>query len=135
MSFDLTQMETQDFMNARTICGERVPQATKFYAIGHVHDIMYGIPTYKQNTFGASVGFVATFAEVEALIKNTVLSYTTCYAPSHEKALEIICERNEASFNHLKAFVAECGSTFTRGDNNGIVLDHYVKHYPQPTAA
>jgi hypothetical protein len=135
MSFDLNQLETEIFKNLRTICGEKVVQATKFYAVGHLHDLMGGIPNYEKNTFKAGVDFVATFAEVEALTKNTVLSYTTCFAPSPEKALAIICERNEASINRIKSFVEECGSVFTRGKNNGIVLDHYVEHYPQPTAA
>lgn len=110
--------------------GERISEATDFFAVGHVEDLTRGNTHAEKNTFNNHVSFVLTHAEAVALTTGNSLSWTRCYAPSLEAAMKAVRERNDATLKYLENFAKEAGCEFKRL-GNGIVVDHYVQNYPR----
>lgn len=127
---DLKQVTTTQFINARLVIGERVCEATDFFAVGHFEDLTRGNIYAEKNTFNNHVSFVLTHAEAVALTTGNSLSWTRCYAPSLEAAMKAIRERNDATLKYLENFAKEAGCEF-KPLGNGIVVDHYVQNYPR----
>lgn len=131
---DLNQASTSQFMNPRSVWSERITQATDFFAIGHIEDLMHGNQYAEKNTFPVYVSFVLTLSEAEGIIKGTSLRWKKCYAPTLDDAMNCIHDRNSSVLSYLESYAKECGCEF-RQSGNGIAIDHYVQQYQQKQAA
>ena len=129
-NLDLEQVTTTRFMNPRLVMGERISEATNFFAVGDLMDLLRGNAYSEKNTFNNHVSFVLTHAEAVALTTGNSLTWTHCYATSPEAAMKAVCERNDAVLKYLENFAKDAGCVFNRL-GNGIVVDHYVQNYPQ----